>query len=298
MTAELTSGEYSDGDPLFPDAPESGYDFGLESSCPPEYADVPTSELFAAIDAQRRARATNTDETLDAGFRPRMPADPSPSGSGFESGGILDVCPPDGSLAGLADAATRDGRLAELDDDELIGVLRAWHRLESWCSSGTLAAIAELARRRPAPQAAPAPPGSFPDHLSEFTSDEVAAALTLTARAADIYRDLALDLAIRLPGTAQALHEGIIDYPRARLIADLTRVLSDEDARRVEAAVLPTAGTQTTGQLRAAVSRAVLAADPTAATKRREEAQKDPQGSPLARRRGHRCAGRFRSAPG
>jgi hypothetical protein len=277
MAGDLTSGDYNDSDPLFPSAPVSSYYSRLESSCPPEYADVPTSELFAAIDAQRRARATNTDETLEAGFRPRMRADPSPSGSGFESGGILDVCPPDGSLAGLADAATRDGRLAELDDDELIGVLRAWHRLESWCSSGTLAAIAELARRRPAPQAAPVPPGSFPDHLSEFTSDEVAAALTLTARAADVYRDLALDLAIRLPGTAQALHEGVIDYPRARLIADLTRVLSDEDARRVEAAVLPTAGTQTTGQLRVAVSRAVLAADPTAATKRREEAQKNPQ---------------------
>ena len=97
---------------------------------------MPTSELFAAIDAQRQARAADTDEALGAGFRPRTPVVPSPSGSGFESGGILDVCPPGGSLAGLVDAAIRDGGLAGLNDDELIGVLRALARLESWCSAG------------------------------------------------------------------------------------------------------------------------------------------------------------------
>ena len=280
MSAELTSGEYSDHDSLFAGVPESGYCLGLESSCPPEYANVPTSELFAAIDAQRHERAANTNEVLGAGFRPRTPMVPSPSGSGFDSGGILDVCPPGGSLAGLVDAALRDGGLAGLDDDELIGVLRALRRLESWCCAGTLAAIAELARRRPAERTAPAAaasPGSFPEHLSEFIGDEVAAALTLTTRTADAYLELALDLATRLPGTARALHEGVIDYPKARLIANLTRVLSDEDARAVEAQILPTAGQQTTGRLRAAVSRAVLAIDPAAATKRREEAQKDPR---------------------
>ena len=261
MSAELTSGQYSDHDSPFMGAPEAGYHLGLESSCPPEYANVPTSELFAAIDAQRHERAADTSDVLDAGFRTRTPMVPSPSGSGFDSGGILDVCPPGGSLAGLVDAAVRDGGLAELDDDELIGVLRAWRRLESWCSSGSLAAIAELARRRPAERTAPAAvasPGSFPEHLSEFIGDEVAAALTLTTRTADAYLGLALDLATRLPGTARALHEGVIDYPRARLIADLTRVLSDEDARAVEARILPAAGQQTTGRLRAAVSRAEI----------------------------------------
>jgi Domain of unknown function (DUF222) len=276
VATELTSSEYHGDDPRLSGALVSGYCIGLESSCPPEFAEVPIHELFANVDTRRQARVAETDEVLDAGFRPRTPTTPSPSGSGFESGGILDVCPPDGSLAGLADAATRDGRLAELDDDELIGVLRAWSRLESWCSSGTLTAIAELARRRPPGQAAPAPPGSFPDRPSEFTGDEVAAALTLTARTADGAVDLALDLATRLPGTARALHAGVIDHPRARLIADLTRVLSREDASQVEATILPSAGQQTTGQLRAALSRAVLAADPTAAARRREEAQKDP----------------------
>jgi hypothetical protein len=113
--------------------------------------------------------------------------------------------------------------------------------------------------------------------LSEFVTDEVAAALTLTSRAADTQLGLALDLEIRLPGTAHALHEGIIDPPKTRLIAEACRILSDEQARQVEATILPGAGTQTTGQLRAAVARAIVAVDPEAATRRREEAQKDPQ---------------------
>jgi len=198
-------------------------------------------------------------------------------GSGFGSGEPLDVCAPGGVLAGLADAATCDRQLAQLDDDELIGVLRAWRRLESWCSAGTLIAIAELARRRPAERSAPAPPGSFPDRVSEFVGDEVAAALTMSARTAGSYVDLALDLAIRLPGTGHALHAGLIDYPRARLISELTQVLSDADARTVEVRILPQAGQQTPGQLRVAVARSVLAVDPEAAARRREEAQKDPR---------------------
>jgi hypothetical protein len=79
---------------------------------------------------------------------------PSRPGAGFGEGGVLDEAAPGVFLAGRADAVTRDGRLAGLDDEELTGVLRAWRRLESWCTAGLLAAIAELARRRPA-----GPPG-------------------------------------------------------------------------------------------------------------------------------------------
>ncbi len=239
---------------------------------------MPGPDLLAEVDAQRQRRAADAErEVLAAGFRPRPATVTSRSGSGFESGGVLDTSEPGAVLAGLTDAATRDGRLAELFDDELIGVIRAWRRIESWSSGGLMMAIAELARRRPAERTPPAPPGAFPAQLSEFISDEVAAALTLSARTATAYLDLALDLATRLPATAQALRAGVIDYLKARLIAEATRVLNDADARAVEARILPAAGKQTMGQLRAAVSRAVLAVDPEAATRRREEAQKDPR---------------------
>src|SRR6201996_378034 len=214
-------------------------------------------------------------ESLEAGFLARTPA--AAPGPGFASGGALDVCAPDAFLAGKADAVTRDGRLAMVTDDELIGVLRAWRRLESWSSAGTLVAAAELARRRPADRPPPAGPGAFPAQLSEFISDEIAAALTVSGPAASGLLDLALDLAIRLPATARALRAGVIDYPRVRLIAEATRILPDDQARQVESEILAKAGQQTPGRLRAALARAVLAVDPEAASRRREEAQKDPR---------------------
>jgi Domain of unknown function (DUF222) len=163
------------------------------------------------------------------------------------------------------------------DDDELIGALRAWRRLESWSAAGTLSVVAELARRRPADRTAPANPGQFPDQPSEFLTDEVAFALTLTGPAAGTCLDLAMDLAIRLPGTVHALRAGIIDYLRARIIAEATRILSPGGARRVEALILARAGQQTSGQLRAVLARTILAIDPEAAQRRREQAQKDPR---------------------
>src|SRR6201996_721450 len=202
---------------------------------------------------------------------------PSRPGAGFGAGGVLDDATPSPSLAGLSDAATRGHRLAGLDDDELTGVMRAWRRLESWCTAGLLAAAAEPARRRPAERAAATPPGDFPAQLSEFISDEIAAALTLSGRAATAYLDLALDLAPRLPRTARALREGVIDHLRARIIADATQVLTDAQARDVEARLFPGAGQQTSGQLRGSVARAVHAVDPEAAAERRAEAQKDPR---------------------
>ena len=240
-------------------------------------------EIADELAAEVQARAADLSlEVIEAGFWARRETGPGvrslpPSGSGFGSGEVLDTLVPGPSLAGMTDAVTGDGELGRLDDDELIGVLRAWRRLESWSAAGTLSAVAELARRRPAERTVPAQPAAFPEQMSEFLTDEIGAALTLTAQAANGCLDLALDLAIRLPETARALREGRIDYLKARLIAEALRALSDEDARTVEGRILPAAGQQTTGQLRVALARAVLAVDPAAAERRREQAQKDPR---------------------
>ena len=265
------------------------------------WADPPGEPMDEQAIRAARAAAISA-EVLGTGFWPRIGAGPGPrvgadpgprpgprptvrpgartiirSRSGFGSGDDLDELEPGPALAGLTDTATRPGRLAGLDDDELIGALRAWRRLESWSAAGTLAVVAELARRRPADGTAAAAPGQFPGRPSEFLTDEIAAALTLTGPAAGTCLDLAMDLAIRLPGTAAALRAGIIDSLRARIIAEATRILSDQDARRAEALILAKAGQQTSGQLRAALARAILAIDPEAAQRRREQAQKDPR---------------------
>jgi hypothetical protein len=154
--------------------------------------------------------------------------------------------------------------LTGIDDDRLIGLIRGWRRIASWAAGRELAAVAELARRRP--------PDGLPGSGREFAADEMAVALTLTVRAAQDERDLACHLSTVLPATLAALQDGRLDLAKARVIANGTAELDPGHAAAVEAAVLPEPPGQTTGQLRAAVTRAVLTADPSAAARQREAA--------------------------
>jgi hypothetical protein len=202
-------------------------------------------------------------EVLKAGRWDRTRGD----GAGFAAGGVVDDLPPGHVLAGLAGDVWAAG-LERLSDDELIGVLRAARRLASWAAAMELAAAGDLWRRRVAEEAAGDAGAAC------HADDEIAASLTLTARAADQVLGLAIALS-RLPATRAALASGDIDLPRARVIADELTGLSDEHAAAVEAAVAGAAAGQTTGQLRNAARRAVLAVDPGAALKRKEEAQRE-----------------------
>jgi hypothetical protein len=195
---------------------------------------------------------------------------PGPSGTGaeFAAGGLLNRLAPGAMLAGSAQNAWADG-LDTMSDDALVGVLRAWRRLASWATAGELAAVAELDRRRRAEVAAGADP-----HLVGHVGDELAVSLTLTTRSADALLDFACGLA-RLPLTRAALVTGQIDRTKALVITDGVSCLGDAHAAAVESAVIGRAPGQTSGQLRAATQRAVLAVDPAAAERRREEARKD-----------------------
>ena len=144
-------------------------------------------------------------------------------------------------------------------------MLRAARRLASWAAAMELDAVTDLWRRRTAEQEA------GDTGAAVHADSELAAALTLTRHAADNLLDLAVALA-RLPLTRAALATGDIDLPRATVIADELTGLTDAHAAVVEATVIGAAAAQTTGQLRAATHRAVLAADPNAARKRKKEA--------------------------
>ena len=217
-------------------------------------------------DAERRGTGGAegaSREALKAGPRARTDGD----GGWFAAGGVADDLPPGPRLAGfMADArAIGLGRLA---DDELIGVMRAARRLASWSAAMELAAAGDLWRRRSIEEQA----GNT--GAARHTDDEIAAALTLTRRAADQVLSLAVALR-RLPLTGRALTAGDIDLPRAMVIADEVTGLDSEHAAAVEQAVIGAATGQTTGQLRAATRRAVLSTDPQAARKRKERALQD-----------------------
>jgi hypothetical protein len=63
-----------------------------------------------------------------------------------------------------------------------------------------------------------------------------------------------------------------VDLDRAEAIATATSVLDEDTARQVEAKILPGAGAVTRALLRERLARAVIAADPDGAERRREQA--------------------------
>ena len=162
-----------------------------------------------------------------------------------------------------------DAGLGRLSDDELAGVLRASRRLSSWQAGLELTAVAELDARR---IRAAARPGS--SRASEHVSDELAAALVLTGRSADVLLTLARDLA-RLPAVLAALLAGRIDRARAAVFASELAALTGRQAAAAAIAFIGAAGSMTTGQLRAALRSMVLSLDPAALRRRAETARAD-----------------------
>ena len=212
---------------------------------------------------------TGAGEKIQAGFLHH--GHDGPSGVGFAAGGVLDGMKPGDWLAKALAAATADGH-EQLGESELIGVLCGWRRMQSWAAAGEAAAVLTLAQRRIA--AAEHPRSSA---AAEHVTDEVACALTLTGRSASRLLSIATGLA-RLPQVRAALEQGQIDWPKTCVFVDeVDAVLDDILAQGIAARFLGRsgAGGWTTGQLRAALRRAVLAADPEAADRRRTEARKD-----------------------
>ena len=99
----------------------------------------------------------------------------------FAMGLPFDVMPGRAELAQFADeAAGPDDSFAGASDDELLGVLRAWDRVEAHAAARKFAAVAELMRRRPAPGTALDGPARMPAECDEFTVCELVTVLALS----------------------------------------------------------------------------------------------------------------------
>ena len=183
--------------------------------------------------------------------------------SGFASGKPLDVAPGGPVLAQFADEAAGEGdRYPGASDDELVGVICAWDRVEANASAGKHAAAAELIRRRPAPGAAVDAASGLPEEWDEFLSRELGAALALSAGDAEEVLALAAALEVSLPGTRAAFRSGVLTLGKALIIASATMLLDPAEARAAEAMVLDRAGSLTPAGLRSAISRAVMQVNP------------------------------------
>jgi hypothetical protein len=195
-------------------------------------------------------------------------AGPAAARASFAVGGLGDEMLPSWALGRLLDEATVEGYSA-LTDDELTGLLRGWQRQVSHCQSWLARIVAEIGRRRVEQSRRPGW-----SRVAEHVTDELAVELTLTGRSADRLRDLVSGLE-RLPEVNDALLSGFIDWARARVFVDELAVLDDAAAREIATALADPAAGWTTGQLRAALARAVLAADPGAAGRRKKTARKE-----------------------
>jgi len=194
--------------------------------------------------------------------------------AGFAQDGRSDTMAPGALLAAVVDAVVGEGGsgLAGLGDDQLIGIVSAARRMESRAAWTLLAALAELARRRP-------PTGEAVDSgeygFSEFAADEVAAELHLTSQSATEQIWYARQVAGQLPACFAALGAGTIHPVHLRIIQDETALLSDDDRARADELLAGLAGPLTFGQLRSKAHRLVLKLDPDAARKRKEQAKLD-----------------------
>ena len=193
----------------------------------------------------------------------------------FASGMLMDTMPGGPELARFADEAAGPGdRFDGVSDDELLGLVSAWDRVAAHATARKYAAIAEVARRRPAAGSAAADAG-MPDAWDEFTASELCAVLAESRSAAADMLGLAYELEVMLPGTKAAFQAGILDEAKVEIIARAVAVLTPEEARAAEALVLDRAGRLTPGGLRSAIVRAVIEVAPDKARKRREQAARD-----------------------
>ena len=192
---------------------------------------------------------------------------------GFAQNGRSDTMAPGALLAALLDAIVgEDGSgLAALADDQLIGIISAARRMESRTAWTLMAALAELARRRPAT-------GDRDDRgqygFSDYAPDEVACELRLSVPSAAGQMMYAVAVADRLPASFAALAAGQIHPVHLRIIEDETRILSPEQAAAADEILAEKARTATYGELRYAARRLVLKLDADAARRRKETAAK------------------------
>jgi len=180
---------------------------------------------------------------------------------GFAEDGRADTMAPGPLLAMVLGAvAGQDGEgLAGLSDDQLIGFLSGTRRMESQMAWAKMAALAEFASR---------------PRRQDFAADEVASAFNVTWLSAAGEIDYARTVKRRLPVTFAALGAGKLHPVHVKIIEEVTRILSDEDAAIADEELAGAAQSKTYGELRRAATRLVLRLDPEAVRKRKEQARR------------------------
>jgi hypothetical protein len=164
---------------------------------------------------------------------------------------------PSGLFALELDTALR-GDLHGVTAADLVDAAIGFEKLAAWAAAQQARVLAEFDRRPTDDTLAPA----TTREPRAFAADEVALALTLAPRvgAERLAHARRMDGVLR--PTRDALAAGRICSGRARLVCQMLADHDDDVTAAVQARVLPEAGKQTWSQLRAAITKALLAVVP------------------------------------
>ncbi|NMH76036.1 HNH endonuclease signature motif containing protein [Pseudonocardia xinjiangensis] len=173
---------------------------------------------------------------------------------------------PDGMAAMVLDQAA-----PPVDSFEALERIGAWEKVIAWAQARQFAEIAQFVA---AAEAAPAA-GLTAAQAVESAQAEVGMMLRLSPGGTAWRVGEARQLVEEFPDTFASLATGAITLPKARIIAEACTDLDPVAAAAVEQKVLPRAPQQITGQLRAALRRAVLRADSEAVARRRERKRRE-----------------------
>jgi len=151
----------------------------------------------------------------------------------------------------------------QLDGTARIDLLVALERQIAWLSAAQQRVLAALDGR--------ALDWSGTESI-DYTEEQVGAALRLSPGHAAVRLAVGRILIDRLPATLAMLDRGEITYLHARSLAEAVEPFDAKTTRKIEERVLARATDQTVGTFRAAVRRAVIAADPRRAELRHADA--------------------------
>jgi hypothetical protein len=192
--------------------------------------------------------------------------------AGFAQNGQADTMAPGPMLATVLHTVIGENAsgMPGLSDDQLIGVLSGGKRMEAYSAWVQMAAMRELARRRPAVEPGDTGRAGF----SDFAADELMGEFHLTWEAATAKIAYACTVADRLPVTFAALAAGKIHPVAVKIIEDETRYLSAKHVAHADRVLADLAESKSFGRLRYAAHRMVLKLDPDYAQRRKDETRK------------------------
>lgn len=200
---------------------------------------------------------------------------------------------PSGFSALELDIAT--GEPGALSDVQVLDGVVGLDRVVAWAQARQARLLAEfLERRGDAPEAVDE---SRPSTIMRFAPDEVGVALRISRGAAMGRLYDARYLVTTLPDVLDGWAAGRLDAAKVRVIVEAVVCLPAELAAAVAARVLPKAPEQSTGQLRAALAKAIIAVDPDGANIRHRTARRDRRVSVSEQPEGMASLWAYLSAP-